>query len=54
MLAGLLLKLGGYGFVRFAIPMFVKVSFYFAPLVLVVGSLSVVYGSLTTLWQFSI
>lgn len=54
MLAGLLLKLGGYGFVRFAIPMFVKVSFYFAPLVLVVGSLSVVYGSLTTLRQIDL
>ena len=32
-LAGILLKMGGYGFIRFSLPMFPDASHYFAPLV---------------------
>lgn len=50
-LAGILLKLGGYGFLRFVLPVFPEASSYYIPLVLTLGSVSVVYSSLTTLRQ---
>jgi len=50
-LAGILLKLGGYGFIRFVLPVFPEASSYYIPLVLTLGSVSVVYSSLTTLRQ---
>lgn len=50
-LAGILLKLGGYGFLRFVLPVFPEASSYYVPLVLTLGSVSVVYSSLTTLRQ---
>jgi proton-translocating NADH-quinone oxidoreductase chain M len=53
-LAAILLKLGTYGFLRFLFPIFPEVTFYFAPLVLLLASLSVFYTSLTTLRQVDI
>lgn len=50
-LAGVLLKLGGYGFLRFSLPMFPLASIYFKPLVFVLSIVAVIYGSLTTLRQ---
>lgn len=50
-LAGVLLKLGGYGFLRFSIPMFPEASIYFTPLVYVLCLVAVIYVSLTTLRQ---
>nr|YP_010330482.1 NADH dehydrogenase subunit 4 [Rhodella violacea]UNJ19090.1 NADH dehydrogenase subunit 4 [Rhodella violacea] len=50
-LAGVLLKLGGYGFLRFSLPMFPIASIYFKPLVFVLSIIAVIYGSLTTLRQ---
>lgn len=50
-LAGILLKLGGYGFIRFCLGLFYESSAYFAPLVYVICCLGVVYASLTTLQQ---
>ena len=50
-LAGILLKMGGYGFLRFSIPMFPDASIYFTPLIYTLSALAVMYTSLTTLRQ---
>jgi len=54
LLASLLLKLGGYGFVRFSLAMLSEGSAYFAPLVSTCALLGVVYGSLSTLRQIDL
>jgi NADH-quinone oxidoreductase subunit M len=46
-LAGVLLKLGGYGFVRFSLPMFPDGSAMFVPLIFVLSGVAVVYRSRT-------
>lgn len=51
LLAGILLKLGGYGFLRFSLPLFPFASDYFAPLVYTMSIIAIVYTSLTTLRQ---
>ena len=50
-LAGVLLKLGGYGFIRFSLPMFPDGSAYFVPLVFTLSGIAVVYTSLVALVQ---
>jgi proton-translocating NADH-quinone oxidoreductase chain M len=50
-LAGILLKLGGYGFLRFSIPLFPEATIYFTPLVYTMSILAIIYASLTTLRQ---
>ena len=50
-LAGVLLKLGGYGFVRFSLPMFPQGSAEFVPLMFVLSGIAVVYTSLVALVQ---
>ncbi|SOB87810.1 NADH dehydrogenase subunit M [Sphingomonas guangdongensis] len=50
-LAGVLLKLGGYGFLRFSLPMFPEASAALAWLVLVLSAVAVVYTSLVALVQ---
>jgi proton-translocating NADH-quinone oxidoreductase chain M len=50
-LAGVLLKLGGYGFLRFSIPMFPEATIFFTPLVYTMSVLAIIYASLTTLRQ---
>lgn len=50
-LAGVLLKLGTYGFIRFSLPLFSQASFYFTPFVYTVSLLSILYGSLTAIRQ---
>lgn len=50
-LAGILLKLGGYGFLRFVLPIFPYATSYFLPLVFTIASISIIYSSLTTLRQ---
>ncbi len=50
-LAGILLKMGGYGFLRFSLPMFPNASDYFAPLVFVMSAVAVVYTSLIAFRQ---
>lgn len=50
-LAGVLLKLGGYGFIRFSIPMFPDASYYFADLMFALAVIAIIYTSLVALWQ---
>jgi NADH-quinone oxidoreductase subunit M len=50
-LAGVLLKMGGYGFVRFSLPMFPLASHYFTPLIFVLSAVAVIYTSLVALAQ---
>ncbi|MFA7602482.1 MAG: NADH-quinone oxidoreductase subunit M [Novosphingobium sp.] len=50
-LAGVLLKMGGYGFIRFSLPMFPEASAQFAWLVFVLSMVAVVYTSLIALVQ---
>ena len=50
-LAGVLLKMGGYGFVRFSLPMFPEASADFMPLVFVLSGIAVVVTSLIALVQ---
>ena len=50
-LAGVLLKMGGYGFLRFSLPMLPEASQYFAPLVFTLSVIAVIYTSLVALVQ---
>ena len=50
-LAGILLKMGGYGFIRFSLPMFPLASHDFAPLVFALSVIAIVYTSLVALVQ---
>jgi NADH-quinone oxidoreductase subunit M len=50
-LAGILLKMGGYGFIRFSLPMFPDASQYFAPMVFALSVIAIVYTSLVALVQ---
>jgi len=53
-LAGILLKMGGYGFLRFSLPMFPEASHYFTPLVFALSVIAVVYTSLVAFRQTDI
>ncbi|GAA4116148.1 NADH-quinone oxidoreductase subunit M [Aminobacter aganoensis] len=50
-LAGILLKMGGYGFLRFSLPMFPLASEFFAPLVFALSVVAIIYTSLVALMQ---
>jgi NADH-quinone oxidoreductase subunit M len=50
-LAGILLKMGGYGFLRFSIPMFPLASTEFAPLIFALSVIAIIYTSLVSLAQ---
>ena len=50
-LAGVLLKMGAYGFLRFTVPMLPEASAYFAPLIFALSIVAVVYTSLVALAQ---
>ncbi|HKU96733.1 MAG TPA: NADH-quinone oxidoreductase subunit M, partial [Vineibacter sp.] len=50
-LAGVLLKMGAYGFLRFSLPIMPLASEYFAPLVFGLSCIAVVYTSLVALVQ---
>jgi NADH-quinone oxidoreductase subunit M len=50
-LAAILLKMGGYGFIRFSLPMFPDASVHFAPLVYAMSVIAIVYTSLVALVQ---
>ncbi|WP_366656251.1 NADH-quinone oxidoreductase subunit M [Fodinicurvata sp. EGI_FJ10296] len=50
-LAGVLLKMGGYGFLRFSIPMLPEATEFFAPLVFALSVVAIIYTSLVALAQ---
>ena len=50
-LAGVLLKMGGYGFIRFSIPMLPQATDYFAPMIFALSVVAVIYTSLVALVQ---
>ena len=50
-LAGILLKMGGYGFLRFSLPMFPDASMTFAPLMFTLSVIAIIYTSLVALVQ---
>ncbi|AZS21438.1 NADH-quinone oxidoreductase subunit M [Caulobacter sp. FWC26] len=53
-LAGILLKMGGYGFMRFSLPMFPNASEMFQPLVFAMSAIAIVYTSLVAFRQTDI
>ncbi|MGH0029602.1 MAG: NADH-quinone oxidoreductase subunit M [Myxococcota bacterium] len=53
-LAGVLLKMGTYGFLRFALPLFPAASIDFAPFILGLSVVGIVYGSLVAMIQSDI
>ena len=50
-LAAILLKMGGYGFLRFSLPMFPHASVEFAPLIFALSVVAIIYTSLVALAQ---
>ena len=50
-LAGILLKLGGYGFIRFSWNLFPQASEYISPIVMLLSAIAIVYASLSTCRQ---
>jgi proton-translocating NADH-quinone oxidoreductase chain M len=50
-LAGVLLKLGTYGFIRFTLPVFPEASFYFTPFVYTIATVGIIYTSFTAIRQ---
>lgn len=53
-LASLLLKLGGYGFIRFTIPLFPVATEFYRPIVYSLAVVSVVYASMVTIRQIDL
>jgi proton-translocating NADH-quinone oxidoreductase chain M len=53
-LAGIMLKLGGYGFLRLSLPLLPEASVYFSPLVCTLSLGAIVYTSLTTIRQIDL
>jgi NADH-quinone oxidoreductase subunit M len=51
LLAGILLKTGAYGLLRFAIPLFPEASMQFAPVAMALGVAGVIYGAVLALGQ---
>nr|QFQ52395.1 NADH dehydrogenase subunit 4 [Paramoeba aparasomata] len=54
LLAGILLKLGTYGFLRFLIPLFPYGYYYFKPLIFVLCIISIILGSFSTIRQIDL
>jgi NADH-quinone oxidoreductase subunit M len=50
-LAGVLLKMGTYGFIRFAIPLFPQAAFDLMPLISVLALIGIIYGALVSMMQ---
>ncbi|MBV8282019.1 MAG: NADH-quinone oxidoreductase subunit M [Candidatus Eremiobacteraeota bacterium] len=50
-LAGVLLKLGGYGFLRFSLPLLPDATKFMAPILITLATIAIVYGALVSLVQ---
>lgn len=51
LLAGILLKLGSFGFIKYSLPLFSNASVYFTPFIYALGTLGVIYASFTAIRQ---
>ena len=51
LLAGILLKLGGYGMIRFILPLFPKGSNFYSSFIIILSIIAIIYGALSTLKQ---
>lgn len=51
LLAGILLKLGVYGFLKFSITLFLEASFFYSPLIFLLGVLGIIHASLSAVRQ---
>ena len=51
LLAGVLLKMGTYGFIRFSLPLFPNMSHLFAPLISMLAIVGIIYGALVAMVQ---
>lgn len=51
LLAGILLKLGSYGFIRYSLVLFPEASYYFSPFIYTLSILGIIYTSLTAIRQ---
>jgi len=51
LLAGVLLKLGGYGFIRYAVPFYPDAAQTFAPAIIVLSLIAIIYGAIVALVQ---
>lgn len=54
LLAGVLLKMGSYGFLRILIPIFWNATVFFIPLIFILCSLAIIYTSFVTLRQIDL
>jgi NADH-quinone oxidoreductase subunit M len=50
-LAGILIKIGAFGFIKFSLPMLPQASVYFAPMIYVLSAIAIIYASLVALVQ---
>jgi len=50
-LAGVLLKMGTYGFLRFCLPLFPDATLYFVPLISILALIGIIYGALVAMVQ---
>ena len=50
-LAGVMLKLGTYGFLRFGLYLFPEASVYFAPFLVTLGVIGIIYGAVVATMQ---
>jgi NADH-quinone oxidoreductase subunit M len=50
-LAGVMLKLGGYGFLRFSLPLLPDAAVSFAPIVITMAVIAIIYGALVSMVQ---
>jgi len=50
-LAGVMLKMGGYGLIRLALPLFPEAALYFAPMLATLAVIAIVYGALVAMVQ---
>jgi len=50
-LAGVLLKTGAYGLLRFVVPLFPHAAFHFAPIAMLLGVVGIIYGALLAFGQ---
>jgi len=54
LLAGILLKMGTYGLLRFSIPIFPEATLFYQPLVYLISLVSIIYASCTTIRQIDL